>query len=69
MANVACGRLDAFFECVLSPWDFAAGYVLITEAGGTVTDFNGNIVSFSQPSQVLCSNNVVYKKLIALINK
>lgn len=69
MANVACGRLDAFFECILSPWDFAAGYVLITEAGGTVTDFNGNIVSFSQPSQVLCSNNIVYKKLIALINK
>lgn len=68
MANVACGRLDAFFECILSPWDYAAGYVIVTEAGGNVTDFSGKNISFSTPSQLLCSNNIVHKKLIALIN-
>lgn len=41
LAYVACGRLDAFFEQNLKPWDFAAGTILIEEAGGTVTDFEG----------------------------
>ena len=41
LAYVACGRYDAFFEYNLSPWDVAAGILLIQEAGGTVTDFTG----------------------------
>ena len=40
-AHVAAGRLDAFWEMTLSPWDMAAGVVLIEEAGGRVTDFFG----------------------------
>jgi len=40
-AHVAAGRLDAFWELTLSPWDMAAGVVLIEEAGGRVTDFFG----------------------------
>lgn len=68
MAYVACGKLDGFFECILSPWDYAAGSVLIKEAGGKVTDFNGTDIGFSAPSPVLCSNDVVYNKLKALIN-
>lgn len=69
MANVACGRLDGFFECILSPWDYAAGSIIIKEAGGLVTDFNGNALGFSAPSPLLCSNNIIHDKLIALINK
>ncbi len=69
MANVACGKLDGFFECILSPWDYAAGSIIIKEAGGKATDFSGNILSFSQPSALLCSNGIVHDKLIALINK
>jgi myo-inositol-1(or 4)-monophosphatase len=38
---VACGRLDGFWECGLSAWDIAAGALLVEEAGGKVTDFNG----------------------------
>lgn len=68
MANVACGRTDGFFECVLSPWDYAGGALLIEEAGGIVSDFSGNSVEFSGPSSVLCANKTVYKKLVALIN-
>jgi myo-inositol-1(or 4)-monophosphatase len=40
-ANLSCGRCDGFFEIGLSPWDIAAGSLLITEAGGIVTDFGG----------------------------
>jgi len=41
LAYVASGRADGFFEMVLSPWDMAAGSVLVLEAGGVVTDFTG----------------------------
>ena len=46
LADVACGRLDAFWELSLAPWDVAAGILLVREAGGIVTDRNG------QPAQV-----------------
>ena len=41
LAHLACGRCDGFFEIGLSPWDIAAGSLLIEEAGGVVTDFEG----------------------------
>ena len=41
MAYVACGRYEAFFEYGLKPYDVAAGCILVTEAGGTLSDFNG----------------------------
>ena len=41
LAYVACGRLDAFWEIGLSPWDMAAGALMITEAGGLVGDLSG----------------------------
>ncbi|MFL5593735.1 MAG: inositol monophosphatase family protein [Gemmatimonadaceae bacterium] len=42
LSNVACGRFDAFWELVLAPWDVAAGVLLVQEAGGVVTDLQGN---------------------------
>jgi myo-inositol-1(or 4)-monophosphatase len=42
LAYVACGRLDAFWEMGLSPWDMAAGALLVQEAGGLVGDFKGD---------------------------
>lgn len=69
MAYVACGKLDGFFECVLSPWDYAAGYILVKEAGGEVTDFVGNATVFDKPAPILCSNTKIHTKLLALINK
>lgn len=41
LAHIACGRCDGFFEIGLSPWDIAAGSLIIREAGGVVTDFSG----------------------------
>jgi myo-inositol-1(or 4)-monophosphatase len=48
LASVACGRVDAYFERGLNPWDCAAGTVLVTEAGGAVTLFRT-----TQPSPAL----------------
>ena len=56
LAYVACGRLDAYFERCLNPWDFAAGMLLIEEAGGRVTTFAGRAVDVSGPSDILSSN-------------
>jgi myo-inositol-1(or 4)-monophosphatase len=42
LADVACGRFEAFWEMTLAPWDIAAGLLLIREAGGVVTDLDGN---------------------------
>ncbi|CAN5204931.1 inositol monophosphatase family protein [soil metagenome] len=42
LADVACGRFDAFWELSLSPWDVAAGLLLVREAGGVVTDLEGS---------------------------
>src|SRR5437667_12348181 len=42
LSNVACGRFDAFWELVLAPWDVAAGILMVREAGGIVTDLDGN---------------------------
>ena len=56
LAYVACGGLEAYFERYLNPWDFAAGMLLIEEAGGRVTTFAGNAVDVSGPSDILSSN-------------
>ena len=47
LANVACGRFDAFWELVLAPWDVAAGILLVEEAGGVVTDLDGNAAALT----------------------
>ena len=49
MAYVACGRFDGFWEEGLNPWDVAAGYLLIEEAGGQVTYYNGEKFNIYAP--------------------
>ena len=52
---VACGESDAYCEPILSPWDFAAGALILTEAGGVACDFNGKSLSFAAPTSVLAT--------------
>jgi myo-inositol-1(or 4)-monophosphatase len=54
------GRAELFFELSLSPWDYAAGALIVEEAGGVVTDINGNALSFSGKSSVMARNRIVY---------
>jgi len=52
LAYIAAGRGDVFFEYCLSPWDYAAGSLLITEAGGNVSQINGEPLRFDCPCSV-----------------
>lgn len=64
---VACGRFDGFYEHSLQPWDSAAGFLIVEEAGGKVTDFGGESFSVYNP-QLLATNNKIHKALHALVN-
>lgn len=63
LAYVACGRYDAFFEQNLSPWDFAAGVLLVQEAGGTVTDYQGNPVILTGKCDICAGNGRIDRLL------
>lgn len=65
LAYVACGRLDAFWEFNLNPWDTAAGILLIEEAGGRVTDFAGSPFQLKS-DEILASNGLIHEELIGL---
>ncbi len=56
---VACGRADIYFELQVSPWDFAAGKLIIEEAGGVVTTLDGAPLSFEGKTTILAKNNVI----------
>ena len=59
---VACGRFDGFWESGLRPWDVAAGYLLVAEAGGTVTDFAGGATDIFQ-KQTLATNGRIHAEM------
>ncbi|MGO9402941.1 MAG: inositol monophosphatase family protein [Terriglobales bacterium] len=64
LANVACGRYEGFWEFNLNPWDTAAGVLLVREAGGIATRFDG--APFRLDSrEVLASNRLIHDELIA----
>jgi myo-inositol-1(or 4)-monophosphatase len=65
LAYVACGRLEAFWEFNLNPWDTAAGVLLVEEAGGRVTDFAGNPFKLDS-REILASNGMIHAELVAL---
>jgi myo-inositol-1(or 4)-monophosphatase len=67
LAYVACGRLDAFWEFNLNPWDTAAGILLVMEAGGRVTDFAGGPFRLDS-REVLVSNGLIHGELVALFS-
>jgi myo-inositol-1(or 4)-monophosphatase len=58
MAYVACGRLDGFWEFKLNPWDTSAGYLLVEEAGGTVTHLDGGRFTLDS-REVLATNGLI----------
>ncbi len=59
LCSVACGRAELYFELQVSPWDFAAGKLLVEEAGGVVTTLDGNPLSFEGKTSILAKNNVI----------
>ena len=67
LCYVACGRFDGFWEMKLSPWDTAAGAVVLREAGGRITDFAGRPVDIYRP-EVCASNGLVHEAMLGILN-
>ncbi len=68
LAHTAAGVFDGFFEFCLSPWDIAAGALLVREAGGIVTDLEGSDGIFEQ-GNVVAATPGVHRELLALIRE
>ena len=66
LAYVASGRLDVFWEFGLNPWDMAAGILLVTEAGGKVTDMNGAPHRILASRHLLADNGAIHEDVLAL---
>jgi myo-inositol-1(or 4)-monophosphatase len=66
LANVAAGRLDAYWEQSAKPWDIAAGSLLVEEAGGRVTDGRGRPLDLNQPT-ILASNGHSHRQLVVAL--
>ncbi|HEX4946456.1 MAG TPA: inositol monophosphatase family protein [Blastocatellia bacterium] len=67
LAYVACGRLDGFWEWGLNPWDCAAGWLLIEEAGGKLTKTDGSAFDMTKPD-MLATNAVLHEQMVAVLN-
>jgi myo-inositol-1(or 4)-monophosphatase len=66
MAYVACGRFDGFWEEGLNPWDVAAGYLLIEEAGGQVSYYTGEKFSIYTPP-ICASNGLIHAEMLEIL--
>ena len=64
---VACGRFDGFYEHKLQSWDSAAGFLIVEEAGGKITDYTGKYYSVYQP-HIVASNGKIHDGMLKLIN-
>lgn len=65
---VACGRFDGFWEYNLSSWDVAAGYLIVQEAGGRITNFEGSPYSVFD-KETLATNGHIHEEMLRLIRK
>ena len=66
LAYLAAGRNDIFFEAMLQPWDFAAGALLVTEAGGIITDMNGSPLVPGRASPILATTKNLHGTALEL---
>jgi myo-inositol-1(or 4)-monophosphatase len=68
LAYVAAGRFDGFWEVALSPWDMAAGILLIREAGGYATDWDGG-ASILETGAIIAGNEHIHKALTEVVKR
>ena len=68
LCYIAAGRFEARFEGLLGPWDIAAGTIILTQAGGKVTDFRGGDTFYSG-HEVLASNGLIHQQLLEIIDE
>lgn len=68
LSYTACGRFDGFWEMKLRPWDVAAAALIVTEAGGRITGFDGSAFSI-YGDECLASNSLVHDEMLATLNE
>lgn len=68
LAYVAAGRMDAYYECCLNPWDVAAGILLVKEAGGVVSDFKGE-TDCEDGEQVIAGTAKIHEAVLSGIQE
>lgn len=68
LCYVACGRAAGFWEFQLSPWDFAAGKLIVEEAGGRVTGKQGEAVPLDKKYFIVASNANIHRRMLSVIN-
>jgi myo-inositol-1(or 4)-monophosphatase len=69
LAYVAAGRFDGFWEYRLSPWDFAAGMLIVLEAGGRVTRIDGGPDVFREPTSILATNGRIHEAMLGSLRE
>ncbi|MGQ9534111.1 MAG: inositol monophosphatase family protein [bacterium] len=67
LCYTACGRFDGYWELKLSPWDQAAGSLILEEAGGKITDFRGHPFSI-YGNEVLGTNGLIHNQMMQILN-
>jgi myo-inositol-1(or 4)-monophosphatase len=68
LCYVACGRAAGYWEFRLNPWDFAAGKLIVEEAGGRISDKRGNNVDIFNPAYVVASNGKLHAEMLTVLN-
>ena len=68
LASVAAGRFDGFWEMKLKPWDLAAGILLVEEAGGVVSDFDGQPMSLAS-LECMASNGLIHSEMQQILHQ
>lgn len=66
LCYLACGRFDGFYELGLAPWDMAAGSLIVTEAGGTLTDFRGHALDLRR-KELVGSNGRIHGQMLEVV--
>ena len=66
LAWLAAGRIDGYWELRLGPWDVAAGWLMVTEAGGRVTNLTGGPLDLAAP-QIIASNGHIHDEMLAVL--
>jgi myo-inositol-1(or 4)-monophosphatase len=66
LCYVAAGRLDGFWELKLNPWDIAAGALIVTEAGGSISNFSGAGFSI-HGKETLASNGIIHNEMVSVL--
>jgi myo-inositol-1(or 4)-monophosphatase len=69
MCYIAAGRIDGYFERVIKPWDIAAGSLILAEAGGITTDYDGRPIDFEGRTTVIASNSGIHQFMMDTIGR